>query len=575
MKKILVLLLTLLLLAGCRAQPASVDAEQPASGVPGYYALSQVWAGGSGAQADLLTIEVSRRQEDTIVELRFDGENGLPSYSVSGLSDPARLVIALPLSSRSFAGREIEPNGLFEGMFYEQDGENTVLYLQFTGNIAYKPAEDTQTLTFFVRADALDERMDSFVRLSYGEKTAPIAQKHEMTPALCDDGATVIYLSRPFASQQDAEALRQSLEEELLAQNLDDTPQVSLLQSGAAPEYMEPISRRELSALGALLRADESVLNADVFMVDARFLCWLPDGKTAVLACPTNQDEAVEEVWLCDLDGNSQKLFDGEFSALQKGAVSSDGRYFALIEQLEGARLVYVYDKEQGTLDLLSTQGFGDYTTDIAWSAEDKLYAMTGDDVMQLMVYDPALSGSETASVSAVEEREGSYGTIGCAGGWVYFTDEYGDILRANPQTATRELFVPGDGFWISGDGEHMAVVLYVDQEGGEVNSYIDVYTPTAKQVARLEIESALLNACWDRDGQKLYYLLANYSNAAYPTELFVFDILTGKSESLGMLASKNIFTGAESSELMLVAYLEQNGALRPVCYRLHLQDAA
>lgn len=575
MKRLLCLLLGLCCLSGCMAVPASAPTETPLSGIPGYYSLAQQVEGGRSVQAGLDSVSVLQRQEETILTLAFSGEEGVPAYSVTGLENPSRLCLEMELSGRDFAGQEVPETGLFSGLFYEAEGESVRLYLQFRGNIGYKLAEDGQNLVVTVRADDMTAGQAYYLRLPYEESVALLASEEGLTPALSEDAVTLTYISAPYASLEEVEAARLELEESLAQAGSDATPQISAMANGAAPEVLQAISRQALNTLGALRLEDGSVQEAEVFALDARFLCWMPDGVSAVVARPLEGEEAGEEVWIYSLEGQREKLFEGEFSSLQKAAVTADGRYLSLVEQLSGARMVYVYDRQQGGLELLSAQGFGDYTSDIAWSAENKLYAMTGNDVMQLMVYDPSLSGSEQSAVRAVEEREGTYGTLGCAGGWVYFSDEFGDILRVNPETTTRELFTPGDGFQLSNDGQFMAVTMYIDNEDGSVTSYLSVKSIQGQEQAQVEMGSQLWNMCWDKDSKTLYYLLANPGDPDYPSSLYAFDIEGGQSRKLGDLAAKTAFTGTKAGELILLAYLDQDGSYRPVCYSLDLNGLA
>lgn len=127
----------------------------------------------------------------------------------------------------------------------------------------------------------------------------------------------------------------------LEAAGCDETAEVIYLNSGAAPAYTEPVSRSELTMMGAL-KTDSGVVDGTLVATDARFLCWDPEGGM-VMARPqveTTGDgttSTYEEVWLYQLDGTREPLLDTAFSSVQKAAYSPDTRYIALLEQTRRA----------------------------------------------------------------------------------------------------------------------------------------------------------------------------------------------------------------------------------------------
>ena len=193
--------------------------------------------------------------------------------------------------------------------------------------------------------------------------------------------------------------------------------------------------------------------------------------------------ESYEEIWVYSLDGKREQLIDTAFSSVQKAACSDDGRYIALLEQSDGARLIYLYDCKTDGLTFLSADGLGDYTADFDWGDNGVLYIMCGDDSMQLMAYDPTAAQAGGEAIYAVEEREGGYGNVGATNGKVYFNDEYGNVYAVDAQSGQRELFDIADGFVLAPDGSSMLLIRYEDGENASMATLVLCDLTSGEQV--------------------------------------------------------------------------------------------
>lgn len=589
MKKIIAILLVLLLMlsTGC----AAGEQQEPASSVPGYYSQQQNLEGGSRGQrsANLYRIEASRKQEDIVLRLMFcegsrieagtpDACETLPAYTVTALTAPSRIVVEVPLELAEFLGQEIEPMGELLGMIAEKTDAGVRLYFQFTGPIAYKVAEEDGALTLRVRADDGAGIDQYHVTLPYHEENAALAQQLGLTPALCDDGISAYYLSDGMAELDAADALCKSANDALIASGSDDTAEVVQMDSAAAPAYTEPVSRAMLTMMGAL-RTDGGVIDGELMAMDARFLCWSGDGSM-IMARPQTEitgDGAVstyEEIWVYHpATGRREQLIDAAFASVQKAAFSRDGRYIAVMEQSDGARLMYLYDRLEGELIFLSAEGLGDYTADFAWGANGRIYLMCGDDSMQLMCYDPSANGPDADPLTAVEEREGGYGNVGAADGKVYFNDEYGSIYAVDAADGTRELYDEGDGFLLSPDGSRMVIIRYQETETGTL---ADLTLCDLGSGLRMQIASqvSLSDYVWSGDGQSLLYLVSNRGAedaADYPVRLRRYDLDTGITSDLGALASNSIFPGRDRSTVIVMFYQVRDDLYTPITYVIDL----
>lgn len=588
MKKVVLIALVLaLMLSGCAQRNPDPD-----STVPGYYGQGQTLEGGSGSQknANLADVSVSRRQEDVLITLTFrEGsivENAaaplcekLPSYTVEALTAPSRIAVHLPITIYEFLGEELPSMGEFLGMMTQEEEDGITLYFQFTGQVAYKVAEEEGALVLQVRADDAPSVEQYHVKMQHNDENAALAAEYGMTMALCDDAIHIYDLTGGMETLEEADALCQTLNAALEEAGSDETAEVIFLNSGKAPVYTEPVSRSMLTMMGAL-RTEDGVLDGELVAMDARFLCWNDDGSM-VMARPQvevagdGSTQTYEEIWVYNLDGKRERLIDTAFASVQKAAFSPDGRYIALLEQSDGARLLYLYDRMDQGLVFLSAEGVGDYTSDFAWSDGGVLYAMCGSDTMQLMAYDPALAEAGQEPLTAVEEREGGYGNVGVSGNTVYFNDEYGNIYAVDAQTGSRELFDVGDGFLLSPDGTRMVLIVYEDGENQSLATlYLcDLTTGTRMQIAS---QAALSDYVWSADGKVLFYLVSNkdaQDAADYPVRLMRYSTVDGKTTDLGALASNSIFQGRTQDYVIIMYYQNRNNVFYPITYELNLTE--
>ena len=356
MKRACCIILAALLLfaAGC-----SAPAPTPSSSVPGYYGQGQTMTGGANLrEAALSAVAVERQQEEVVLTMTFrQGESEsarVPAYEVESITAPARIAVRVQADLAADAQTDPESAGEFLGLFARGTEEGTDLYFQFLGQIAYKISEEEGALVLRVRADDAQSIDQYHVKVPYNEANLAITAESGLQPALCADGEHVYDLSAGFATIEEADALCRTLNDALEAAGCDETAEVIYLNSGAAPAYTEPVSRSELTMMGAL-KTDSGVVDGTLVATDARFLCWDPEGGM-VMARPqveTTGDgttSTYEEIWLYQLDGTREPLLDTAFSSVQKAAYSPDTRYIALLEQSSGARLLYLYDRRDGGL---------------------------------------------------------------------------------------------------------------------------------------------------------------------------------------------------------------------------------
>lgn len=571
------LLAALMLLAvGCARQ----EEIAPDSTVPGYYS-GQTLTGGSRSvkDANLAGIEIVRRQEEVCVEMHFtDGETAsalskFPEYNVQPLSAPERLVVTIPNAVCGISGKHLEPAGEFLGMITEKTETGVVLYLQYLGQVAYKLEENTETgtLTLHVRADDAPSIEQYHVRVPYRENSAQAAE-FSLTPTLCDDGENLCSLSAGFAGIEEADALCKAVNASLEEAGSDDTAEVILMNSGYAPVYTEPVTRSMLTMMGAL-KKDDGVIDGELIAIDARFLCWTDDGGM-LMARPVVEEETIsgEEIWVYNLNtGRRIQLCEAQFVSVQKAAFSKDMRYIAIMDIDDGARLMYLFDRRTGGLTFLSAEGMGDYTADFAWGGDGKLYAMCGEDSMHLMSYDPALALRNEDPLTALEEREGSFGSVGWANGTVCFADAQGKIHMLDADTHERVQFEESGGFLLSPDGEKMLLTDLEETETGIVTT-LRLRSMSSGLTVQIAQQTSLSGYVWSEDSSALFYLTSNkgaQDAADYPVRLMRYTVQSGVTDDLGALASNTIFRGRTADEVVVLFYQERGEVDLPVSYTI------
>ena len=147
------LALLMLLTAGCAKQAELV----PESSVPGYFSQRQTLSGGSKMLRNVLLADVTavREGEEVCLTLHFaqDGEpSRIPEYTVEPLMSPARLKVTLHAAAADVLALDLPPMGEFMGMVVETVEESAVVYLQFSGHVAYKLEENEESGTLTLRA---------------------------------------------------------------------------------------------------------------------------------------------------------------------------------------------------------------------------------------------------------------------------------------------------------------------------------------------------------------------------------------------------------------------------------------
>jgi hypothetical protein len=606
---VLCVLLALVPLSACRQQAKPIDAEsdgKPTSIISGYYAPGQSLRGGADiSRLNLRDIEVVRDGEDLLVILTFmEGSAqmgmeekpapGVPLYQTRYLPGVDRLVLEITgLAFWDYRVYENEINNtLIQGIFKQTPvgTEITRIYFNTRDQFAYRiqsvnhqlfirlrPLSEEETVGWYVTVDGFQE---------YAEGRLPA--DFDMAPSLCDDLSNKMLISRPFATEEEAQAFVEENQTIFETRLPGKTPALVQLRSNQLPAFDEST---ELSALAntPIGRADGQERTFPSFIENGRFLCWHPDGATYAFIRPfflsSNQQDEVyynEQIWTGSTSGGTpMPLVDYDFTSITAAAYSADGRYLAFIEQTDSARMLEIIDTQTGRVSIAAEEDFGEDTADFVWDERmPRLYAIAGGaEGMQIMCYDLS-AGENAATVYAMEEEAFTEGEIGMGGDRLFFTQMNpdtvgGSIFSYDINTGERAQIAAGFSLAVSPDGQRMAVTgIVTDEETGAQGYCLQVVEADGTAQTIAENQGVVVDCAWSLNGWRLYYTLhhdASQLEEAYPLGLYCYDIATGQSRYLMDAVTGALYPdSAEDSVLMMVLY-NQMGRSIPITYRVAL----
>ena len=224
---------------------------EPDSGIAGYYSMAQTVMGGGVEGAVLDSVNLSVDGEDTVIRMAFTG--GVPSYTVSALSNPARVIVSLGNLNgwEHSSALDCDGQSLVLGMFRNQKSADgvTELYFQTTRQIGYRMSEEGSELVLRLRGLNTSADTGYYVTLgAYEAYCAGLFDAQDMMPVLCADGASVALISPRCDTRVEAEAYEQSLEARLSETLPGVTGSVVQLSGNESPPLSDAAERASLSA---------------------------------------------------------------------------------------------------------------------------------------------------------------------------------------------------------------------------------------------------------------------------------------------------------------------------------------
>lgn len=553
---------------------------EPDSGIAGYYSMAQTVMGGGVEGAVLDSVNLSVDGEDTVIRMAFTG--GVPSYTVSALSNPARVIVSLGNLNgwEHSSALDCDGQSLVLGMFRNQKSADgvTELYFQTTRQIGYRMSEEGSELVLRLRSLNTSADTGYYVTLgAYEAYCAGLFDAQDMMPVLCADGASVALISPRCDTRVEAEAYEQSLEARLSETLPGVTGSVVQLSGNEAPPLSDAAERASLSAAD-VYRPYEGSASPWLWTSNGRLISWMPDMKRALFTRQTaaaDDDGDYCELWLYDQAGKGQRLLDLEFRSVSDARFSASGDALAFVETTDSESLLYYYSISSGKFVSLSDY-VGSDTYGFDFAGDGSIYLVGGTDQPQLMRWDPTLTFGDSARL--IEDELGLIGSLRMgsmdyAPNTIFMSDGFVDTYAFAMDTGVRAELTSGGAFDMSPDGRYLALMEY----GGEVD--VDTYTGlklrdlSTGEERTIFSGEAIGDVCWSSGSTRVYYLTYNYDETtadAFPSVLHCCDVQSGQNRALGLIASNDIGMGANDDEVSFVTmYQSAAGRYQAATYRL------
>lgn len=598
-----------LLFSGCGGpkQPvAAVSSDAPKSTVTGYYSPEQSLSGGMDLKfINLRDIEVTKEAADYVVTLKFmDGSlqmgmpeedtKGVPKYRTQWIDGLDRLVLNIyGLAYWDYKVWEDELKdtpilGIFKQIPVDDaDAMLTKLYINFKDDIAYRIEEKGNKLMLYLRAMPQEERADYYVLLNAFEEhtDGKISDEEGLYPTLCKDKTNVTLISRPFATEEEANEFLNNVNITLLPNLPGAVATVEYLKNNELPDYDESgvlnaFTKAPVTRIGSVEKS------ADTLIANGKILCWKPDGRAYVYVTPfflggDSGEEATsyEKLYLKEVDSTTPTLLsDFEYLNIKKAEFSDDGKYIAFLEQGDKNRSLYIYNTATNTILTAAEAGFGVDTANFVWGTDDYgyvIYAITGEnETLQLMAYKlPAAGSNSLPSVETLAENAFTEGDMGFYDGKIYFSQfgaTYTDTGIYSFNVASKATARVCDGYYFEMNRRtgNMAVLSPVSEETYNL-SIFNPRTGSSKPVCK---DKAVAVYVWSGDGLTLFYTVYRDGAAKddpYKLLLNQYSTLSGESVELADIVEGDLYPSDKNTEVLLTRLYPQKNQYVAITYRI------
>jgi hypothetical protein len=515
---------------------AAKGSSAPQSQIAGYYDAAQSVSGGIDLNViNLKDIKIVKNQADIEITFEFvEGSinlgmqekavKGVPKYSTQWIDGLNRLV--LKMSGLYYWDYEVYEDEIADtpiiGIFRQNpvDSPDTRIYINLKDKIAYRIEEKDNVLHLYLRAISEAERSDYYVILNaFDEYTnGKIADEEGLLPTLCADKTNVMLISKPFATQEEAQAFLAEKEKSLLPNLPGKVASVIQLKNKELPVY-DAKGAMAAYANTTTTRTNGTENTSPVLITNGRFLCWRPDNMAYVYATPFYLNDSsgagtqrYEKIYLIETGSTTPTLLSGfEYTDICKAEFSDDGRYLAFLDQQGDKQALFIYDTKSNAVYTASETGFGDDTANFTWGSDETantIYAITGDgSMLQLMAYE--LKDKQLPKVQTLLESAFTGGTMGYYEGKIYYSqyseeaDENG-IFSFDVASRSAARVCSGADFMLNRQTGSIAVLsLASDQEAMYDLNLYDIKTKRQTQVVK---KVPVLDVVWSGDGTILYY---------------------------------------------------------------------
>ncbi len=606
---LMMVFIVLFALTGCggstKAPVANVPdgTALPQSSVPGYFSVDQSVNGGKDMQyINLRDIKVTKQATDTVIQMEFkEGSllrdmvekptNGVPRYTTQWLPGVDRLVINI--NGLAFWDYKVYDDELKDTpiqSIFDQTPVNdtetmlTRLYINLKSDIVYKVETKDNYLILSIRALPEEEKTSYYVMVNaFDEYTDGIVSDAEgLYPTRCNDKVNVTLISKPFATEAEANKFMEEKKSSLLTKLPGKEFIVKPITSGDLPDYDE---KGALTAYenATVTRKDDKENAAPVLITNGKLLCWRPDGMAYAFVKPFfmgNSDgsgyTSYEKIYINDLSTNTPTLLtDFDYSSITKAEYSSDGRYLAFLVGNDESRLLCIYDFQNSSKQVAtaSEAGFGADTANFTWGSGDKantIYAITGEgNTLQLMSYTPTDSGPV---VETLVENAFTDGSMGFYENKLYYSQSNSDdatksgIFSYDVASKQIKRVCDGDYFELNSKAGAMAIT----KDDREIRIY-SIRSNLNKSVIKGKDVSSVV---WSSDGSSLFYLLYQYdydsaNGDRFILKLYQYNTKTNESKELTDVVEGQFMQSDKSSELLMVYIYSQDNRFVPITYRI------
>ncbi|MEG0766816.1 MAG: hypothetical protein RR482_03785, partial [Clostridia bacterium] len=527
MGALILLLVLMIILLGMQQRgrdPFPVAAVFPASG-----RISLQTGGQASVSVNLSTIWVEAQGEDTRIQMELlqvdaNGQpvaaTGMPRYEVYLHTQPARLEVVLPtMTSWDYNGKlQLEGQKLVTGVFQhvsEQEAGGHI-YFQLSQEASMTLVEENGFLNFVLTPKETPHAMCWRVvvnALNQIVETPLLRQlmQRGMTPTLCDDLTSTTMISETYATQREAQAFADSLRSELAEEMPGELPLVLSLQTNDMPPMRESADPALFSST-ALFQPEDHAFSAKLMLHNAHIVAREPYGDDMLMmrrgfaqASGMANAEEAQTLMCVDDQGRQRALLDANLPAAADAKISPDGEWVALVKTTDTGRSLYIYRFQNGDLFSMRDQ-IGSVGIGYAWTRENKLYAMAGQDALSFYCIDPTLPMDDPGAVTLVDTQPGLDGELAGTDTLLYASDGYAQIYRCDPLIGTRTPFANGGNFSISPDGLWMLAYAYNDGEASDTQLKL-IPMQGGAEISLVQTES-ITDFCWTSDGSAFYYLL-------------------------------------------------------------------
>ena len=296
------------LLTACSARPiAGLGDGEPGGAYKGYYTTGQTISGGNGlTEGNLKDISIEQNGKDTVVTLSFrtgSDDSGVPEqdtgsipiYTLTSIDGVHRFALTLEgVAYWDYALYENELGGTaVNGVFHHaaMAGNSGALYLNVSEGCDFRTEQKGSQLVLYFRAQAGSEDTSRWYIAANGfdlyviSEQQALLQELGLYPTYCSDLRSIILLSAPFASKDEAQNYLAQHEQTISRLLPGRVSSIVELSGNELPEYDE--QSQILSLLDTPVgKRDGQIYETEVLQANGRLLCWAPDGKSYVYARP-------------------------------------------------------------------------------------------------------------------------------------------------------------------------------------------------------------------------------------------------------------------------------------------------